>query len=578
MMTRHSILFVLLALTVTLTVAPPIHAQFPHIISGYAYYGDGETPAAGINLTFVNHNTSEVLYHQTDRHGYYAIDVGAFGTYVWHAGDPLVIYANGTGTRSGWQDRETLVINSKPIQYLNFTLEGPRTVGFTYEPAEPTDRDTVQFYGTFSGPARTWHWDFGDGVTDTAQNPAHAYADDGTYTVTLTVTATDDTTYSIEKEVTVTNVPPEPSFAASPEQPLSLETVAFSDASYDPDGTIVNWTWDFGDGTTATVRNPHHRYATPGTFTVTLTVTDDDGAQAGTETVLTVANRPPVALFTYGVENLTITVDAETAYDPDGTVTSYAWRWDAGALWQAGGRTAAHTYGTSGTYLVALKIADDRGHETTHSVTVSVQRGEQQASPVAHFTWSPDNPFATENVSFSDASYEPHGTIVNWTWDFGDGTTDHAAYPLHAYDDDGVYPVTLVVIDATGLSGETTRYVTVENCPPRAHVTWEPRTPKPGTPVQFQANSTDPDGIIVNWTWDFGDGSRAYDANPIHTYAAQGTYPVTLAVTDDDGATAEASGEVQIAEEADETPGFMFAFTLVALAAIATFLRRSFPR
>ncbi len=106
--------------------------------------------------------------------------------------------------------------------------------------------------------------------------------------VALTVEVLSDLDYNpIPYEVTpglfkieAINLPPVADFAFTPEAPTTDEPVQFTDRSYDPDGEIAEWLWDFGDGTTSTEQNPSHRYAQPGHYTVTLTVTDDKGATA----------------------------------------------------------------------------------------------------------------------------------------------------------------------------------------------------------------------------------------------------------------------------------------------------------
>ena len=123
--------------------------------------------------------------------------------------------------------------------------------------------------------ATSWSWTFGDGGTSTAQHPTHEYAAEGTYTVSLTATNSNGSdTETKTGYITVTQKNPVADFTYS----ADLLAVTFTDQSYDPDGTIVSWDWDFGDTNSSTQQNPSHTYAAKGTYTVTLTVTDDDGA------------------------------------------------------------------------------------------------------------------------------------------------------------------------------------------------------------------------------------------------------------------------------------------------------------
>jgi PKD repeat protein len=129
-----------------------------------------------------------------------------------------------------------------------------------------TDLSTPGPDGAITG----WAWDFGDGGTSGLENPSHAYAKDGVYTVTLEVTSPDGTA-SVSHDVTVgTPAVLAAAFAAN----VSGLNASFVDHSTPgPSGPITGWAWDFGDGNTSTLQNPTHTYATTGTYTVTLTVT-----------------------------------------------------------------------------------------------------------------------------------------------------------------------------------------------------------------------------------------------------------------------------------------------------------------
>ncbi len=137
---------------------------------------------------------------------------------------------------------------------------------------------TCAFTSTSSDPdgtIATYSWTFGDGATAAVQNPSHTYAADGADTVTLTVTDNGGATNSVSHVVTVTqaNQSPTAAFTSS----CSALTCAFTSTSSDPDGTIATYRWTFGDGGTGAAQNPSHTYTAAGTYTVHLTVTDNQG-------------------------------------------------------------------------------------------------------------------------------------------------------------------------------------------------------------------------------------------------------------------------------------------------------------
>ena len=148
-------------------------------------------------------------------------------------------------------------------------------------------------------PPYTFAWDFNySGVFSadaSGQNVSHIYTVDGTYTVALNVT---DSTgnYSIDTTTCtiydVSNINPVVDFSWSPLHPIVGELVKFTDLSYDYDGTIVSWHWDFGDGDTDSIRNPSNRYQAAGRYQVTLTVTDNDGGITQASNMITVTQIP----------------------------------------------------------------------------------------------------------------------------------------------------------------------------------------------------------------------------------------------------------------------------------------------
>lgn len=331
------------------------------------------------------------------------------------------------------------------------------------------------------------------------------------------------------------NVNPIAAFTSS----VSSATAAFDGStSVDPDGTVVGYAWNFGDGATGTGITSQHTYTATGTYTVSLTVTDN---RAGTNTVthpvsVTMPNVLPVAAFTDTLNGLNASFDASTSHDPDGSIASYAWTFGDGT--SGTGVTPTHRYGASGTYAVGLTVTDNSGGMTTITQSVTVTN----LPPVADFTSTPTNLV----VAFdSSPSTDVDGTIVGTSWNFGDGGTATTAAPSHTYAAAGTYTVTLTVTDNQGATATATHTVTVQtaNVLPVASFT----ATATGLSVAFNGSaSNDPDGSIASYAWNFGDGSSGTGVTATHTYSGSGTFQATLTVTDNRGGTNTAATAVTV--------------------------------
>jgi PKD repeat protein len=412
------------------------------------------------------------------------------------------------------------------------------------------------------GDALTYSWDFGDGTTGTGATPTHTYATSGTFTVTLSV-SDDCGSSQCETTATISDEPNDPPicdangpYSGTVGQPVSFD----GSGSNDPDGTVDSYAWDFGDGSTDTGSNPTHTYLTSGSFTVTLTVTDNDGASSTCTTTAEIGdapNEPPVcdANGPYsGTVGQPVSFDGSGSNDPDGTVDSYAWDFGDGST--DTGSNPTHTYLTSGTFTVTLTVTDNDGASSTCTTTAEI--GEAPNEPPVCDANGPYNGTVGQPVSFDGSgSSDPDGTVDSYVWDFGDGSTDTGSNPTHTYAAPGTFTVTLTVTDNDGASStcETTANITAEpNEPPICDANG-PYSGTVGQPVSFDGSgSSDPDGTIDSYVWDFGDGSTDTGSNPTHTYQTSGSFTVTLTVTDNDGGSSSCTTTAEIGDAPNEPP------------------------
>ena len=248
-------------------------------------------------------------------------------------------------------------------------------------------------------------------------------------------------------------------------------------------------------------------------------------------------NAAPTASFTSSCAGGGCSFDGSASADPDGAVASYAWDFGDGQV--GSGATVDHLYTKTGTYPVTFTVTDDHGKtaSTSKDITVTVN-----AAPTAVQTSS----CTALACSFDGSgSTDADGTVASYAWNFGDNTTGTGASTSHTYAAAGTYSVVLTVTDDGGVTDTVTRSVTVSksNAAPTAAFTSDVS----GLVASLDASSsTDADGTVASYGWDFGDSKTGTGKTTSHTYAAAGTYSVVLTVTDDDGATDTATKSVTV--------------------------------
>lgn len=274
----------------------------------------------------------------------------------------------------------------RPIARFTFTPTGPtegQDVAFDGStsldcPAGTTTLEACLSTGTRSG--LSYAWDFGDGTTASAAQTSHRYTKSGAYTVSLTVTNgrgnTDRTSQFINVGVSAR---PTAAFSFSPTNPEVGQSVFFNAAASAPAAgrTIVGYDWTFGDGGTGSGQTVTHRFGTPGTWTVTLTVTDDLGKTAALSQAITLgADLVPTPEFTFSPTEPTtaqaVNFDGRLSTPPAGR-TLARWEWNFGDGQTGEGERVSHRYATVGTYSVTLSVTDSSGARKSIAKDVEVK-------------------------------------------------------------------------------------------------------------------------------------------------------------------------------------------------------------
>lgn len=263
----------------------------------------------------------------------------------------------------------------------------------------------------------------------------------------------------------------------------------------------------------------------------------------------------PQAAFTFSptapVVNQTVCFDAQSTTDQTGQIIAVGWDFGDGGT--ASGTVVCHEYRASGQFTVTLTVQDSNRNCDTTTQTITVDRGSPATCSIVA---SPTSPEIGETVNFIAVTTDPDGRVRRFDWSFGDGDTTRTSRNTvtHSYDSEGSFTVLLTVTDDQGNVSTCSVGITVGGVEgdPTCSFTVSPTNILVGTPVAVNASaSDDPDGTIVDYNVDFGDGTPPVSSSTaIITkpggYTAAGTYTVTLVVTDDDGNTAVCNQSVVV--------------------------------
>jgi PKD repeat protein len=303
------------------------------------------------------------------------------------------------------------------------------------------------------------------------------YQEPGDYIITIYgIDAMNDEDFT-ELTLTVNPIPnqaPYADFYFTPQEPYVNEVVTFTSNSYDPDGHIVLYEWDFNnDGYyEETGQTTTHVFTEPGVKRVGHRVTDDDGATDVMYKTVEVLEEPPInipptAYFTYSPENPvegeTVTFDATDSYDPDGHIIRYEWRFE-GEEYHEEPAITTHVFDEDGTYYVHLRVTDNEGAtDTTHRLIEVEEEEPENIPPEADFIFHPTNPLIGEEVTFTSTSHDPDGHIILYEWDFNnDGTYEaQGEVAYHTFNEPGRHTVSHRVTDNEGATDTESKLVLV---------------------------------------------------------------------------------------------------------------------
>ncbi len=498
-------------------------------------------------------NNSSVSFTNTS-----TISSGTITTYNWNFGDPASGGANSsnainpvhifsgvgpftvtltaTSNKGCGSNIFTKVITINALPIASFTVSTPVCATLS-----------VNFTNTSianNGIITNWYYNYGDGVLDTINSPAspnvvHTYTAAGIYTATLIV-KTDKGCFSAPfTSNVIVKATPVPNFTLPGNLCLPNASATFTNTSTISDGTIatVTYVWDFGDGSpTSTATSPSHIYTGVGPYTVTLTATSAAGCSKSISKILTTIfaqptttiNAPLTACIN-GLVNFT-----ETSTANGNTIASYAWNFGdptSGVNNTSTLQSPSHSFATAANYTITLTVTNAAGCQsvaTTKIITIN-------AKPIANFTF-PALRCAGAIITFIDASTPNSPSMQSWSWNFGDAAsgannTSSLQNPTHTFSTAGNYTTTLTVTNSTGCVSTVFSTIVSINPNPVSNFSAS-NICVPNGLAQFTNTSIISSGSILNWSWNFGDGSPLdITQNPNHNYLTGGIKNVQLTVT-----------------------------------------------
>jgi len=545
-----------------------------YIVSLLVTDNDGATDSDSVKVTVLNQRPTAFFpditagtYESISLNGSYCSDLdGYIANFTWDIGGGVFRYGPEVFTnwshRGYYEVRLTISDDDGAPASTSFNVtinNAPPRAFFYFEPSKPTETEVVTFNASTStdidGTITNYTWNFGDGAAGYGMIAQHAYLTNGSYWTVLIITDNDGSSANAGQNITVAryNAPPVASFIYSPSNPTTTDVVDFNaSGSYDiSPGSIKKYEWSWGDGnlTQLTLPRISHRFYSVGVYNVTLTVTDDAGAKSGTWLEIAVTpgvNHAPTAVIytpTRAAESGTaLTFDGSSSFDTDGAIVNYTW--DFGDGGQSFFYMASHVFTnnqpSAKDFTVTLVVKDDGGLTCSTSIIVTITPpAPVNFRPRAVLTATPTTVFTKELVTLTArGSTDPDGTIAGYTWSFGDGELGSGEQVTHFYQKSGIYVVLLTVKDNLGAAGSATETIYVLNRVPTAKIGPEMERTQTLEQITFTAAaSTDPDGEIVQYAWDLGDGTISAKASVAHTYFHSGRFAIKLTVTDDYGAS-----------------------------------------
>ncbi|WP_190284986.1 PKD domain-containing protein [Bacillus sp. S3] len=450
------------------------------------------------------------------------------------------------GTASHSVTKNLTVGNRPPIANFSFsptTIYNDTTVTFTNSSADP-DGDALTYKWEYQQPGSSTWTSF-----STAKDPSQVFNIKGDWNIRLTVS--DGTaSHSVTKNLTVDNRPPVANFSFNPTTIYNDTTVTFTNSSMDLDGDSLTYKWEYQQPGSSiwtsfsTTKDTSKLFNIKGNWNIRLTASDGTASHSVTK-VLTVGNRSPVANFSYSpatIYNDTTVTFTNSSTDPDGDPLTYSWEYQqpGSSTWTSfsTAKDTSKLFNIKGNWNIRLTASDGI---VSHSVIKVLPVGNR--SPIANFSYSPTTIYNDTTVTFTNSSTDSDGDILTYNWEYQQpGSLTWTSFstakdPSRIFNIKGDWNIRLTASDGI-VSHSVTKVLPVGNRSPIANFSFNPTTIYNDTTVTFTNSSTDPDGDILTYKWEYQQpGSLTWTSfstakDPSRIFNIQGDWNIRLTVSD----------------------------------------------
>ena len=489
------------------------------------------TPNANFNIGNSNKSCGlTVSFHNTSS------NAGGSTYWFWNFGDGSSSTAQNpvhTYSASG-QYSVTLIVGNSYGCYdttgMLIDVNDPVNADFQYNnvclgtPVNFTNTSTIT-QGNLTG----FQWFFGNGATSSQNNPSYTYTAAGTYSVMLIASSNKGCT---DTAIKVVNVYPVPAVSFSSTNVCEGNPLTFTSSATVPNGNIVSYQWNFGNGQTSAVQNPTYLYPLAGNYAVSLTVFSNNNCAATYSSIVSVFPLPHPNFSASNVCFGTAVNFNNASSIASGSIISYQWNFGNGQTsFQLNPQCA---YTSAGIYTVSLIAVSD--HNCTASITQTVE-----VYPLPNVLFSANNNCVNNAITFNNQSTVPNGQIVQYQWNFSNGRSSTLPNPTLTVPVAGIYTATLSVMSNHNCIASSTGTFEAYPLP---NVSFSFNNVCYGNPVYFTNTSNIMYGSIISYQWNFGNGLISAQAQPNVMYNNAGNYIVTLTALSNHSCIASAQNTV----------------------------------